>query len=194
VSVPAKKNWRKYLAWSTNVFLAVIVLILLVPSWRIGFQGWYQSWFMDEAVFSDDLRVDIAEATARWALFDTNNQLHPFTEFSGKPIVLSFWATWCPPCRAELPELQKLSEKFGNEVAVIAVTQETIDVINDSGLPDSYDFLYFSQEFPAVFEVTSFPTLVIINASSELVYRQSGAGILDTPENEKFIRSLIVKN
>jgi cytochrome c biogenesis protein CcmG/thiol:disulfide interchange protein DsbE len=41
----------------------------------------------------------------------------------GKPVVLNFWATWCPPCRSEAPELQSASQRYGGQVAVIGVDQ-----------------------------------------------------------------------
>lgn len=41
----------------------------------------------------------------------------------GTPVVLNFWATWCPPCRAELPELSSASERYAGQIAVIGVNQ-----------------------------------------------------------------------
>jgi cytochrome c biogenesis protein CcmG/thiol:disulfide interchange protein DsbE len=45
------------------------------------------------------------------------------SELRGMPVVLNFWATWCPPCRAELPELQAASEKYAGQIAIIGVNQ-----------------------------------------------------------------------
>jgi peroxiredoxin len=42
----------------------------------------------------------------------------------GKPVVLDFWATWCPPCRKLLPSIQKLHDEMGDKVAVIGVNDE----------------------------------------------------------------------
>ncbi len=186
-----KFGWKKVLAWGTNILLVSFFLMLIVPNWRVGFLGWYQSWFLPDAVFSENIHQDIRNETEKWALFDPNDELLAFSELYGKPVVISFWATWCPPCRAELPELADLKEKFGKEISVIAVTEETGETIQKSGLNDDYDFLYFTEAIPSVFNVQSYPRLVIINSKVELIYCQNGAASLDTPENEKFIHKLI---
>jgi thiol-disulfide isomerase/thioredoxin len=41
-----------------------------------------------------------------------------------KPVVLDFWATWCPPCRMEMPLLNQFTETFGEDVAVLSITSE----------------------------------------------------------------------
>lgn len=49
-------------------------------------------------------------------------------DYRGKVIVLNLWATWCPPCREEMPMLERLQERYGNEgVVVIAVSDESTE-------------------------------------------------------------------
>jgi peroxiredoxin len=45
------------------------------------------------------------------------------SDLRGKPVVLNFWATWCPPCRAELPELQAAAERYQGEIVIAGVNQ-----------------------------------------------------------------------
>lgn len=88
--------------------------------------------------------------------------------FQGKVLLLNFWATWCPPCRAELPSLQALPEWFGEEkVAVLALNfQEAGRTVRrfmeSSGLslPVALDA---SGAIARAWGVRAFPTTVVID-------------------------------
>ncbi|UJL48023.1 TlpA family protein disulfide reductase [Virgibacillus sp. NKC19-16] len=63
------------------------------------------------------------------------------SELQGKKVILNFWATWCPPCREEMPEMQEFHEEYGDEVEILAVNltdtetrkQDVVDYINEYG-------------------------------------------------------------
>jgi len=54
-----------------------------------------------------------------WKLRTPDGREVSSTDFAGKVMVVNFWATWCPPCRAEIPDLIELQKKYGNEGLVI---------------------------------------------------------------------------
>jgi cytochrome c biogenesis protein CcmG/thiol:disulfide interchange protein DsbE len=65
-----------------------------------------------------------------FSLTTTSGETFKLSDLRGKPVVLNFWATWCPPCRAELPELQAASQSLGSQVAFVGVDQaETPDQV-----------------------------------------------------------------
>ena len=55
------------------------------------------------------------------ALPDSNGTMHRLAEYRGRPLVLNFWATWCEPCRRELPLLQALHQERGDSVRIVGV-------------------------------------------------------------------------
>lgn len=57
------------------------------------------------------------------SLIGLDGQPFALSDLRGTPVVLNFWATWCPPCRAELPELQAASERLAGQVAIVGVNQ-----------------------------------------------------------------------
>ena len=91
-----------------------------------------------------------------------------FSDFRGKVLVLNFWATWCPPCRAELPTLQALPEWFGeDQVAVLALNfreagRTVRRFLEASGLklPVALDA---SGDIARGWGVRAFPTTVLID-------------------------------
>lgn len=185
---------RKIIDYSLNALLVGIVLILLIPSWRISFQGWFQGLFMPEATFEKQTEEKIPEEAKNWALFDMNDQLHNFRDFGNKPIVLSFWATWCPPCRAELPGLGDLFNQMHQDIHVLAVSEETPEVIQNSGLHEDYPFLYSTTGIPSYYQVDTYPTLLIIDNGGSIVFRQHGASEINTPANRLFLKNLSLEN
>ena len=52
---------------------------------------------------------------------DSNGRMHPLAEYRGRPLVLNFWATWCEPCRREIPLLQALHQERGDSVQIVGV-------------------------------------------------------------------------
>jgi thiol-disulfide isomerase/thioredoxin len=66
-------------------------------------------------------RLTLPEAVA---LPDSNGNIHHLTDYRGHPLVLNFWATWCEPCRREMPLLQALHEQRGAGVQIVGVAMD----------------------------------------------------------------------
>lgn len=60
-----------------------------------------------------------ADKAPDFTLKDINGQTHSLSQYSGKVVLVSFWATWCTPCMAEMPQLQKLYEKYASQGFVV---------------------------------------------------------------------------
>ncbi len=103
-------------------------------------------------------------------------------DFFGKPIVLNFWASWCGPCKMELPDFQDAYEKYAGEVQFLMVNmtdgmQETKEIamkfMEDAGytLPVYYDT---AQDAAYTYTVYSLPTTFFISADGEPVAYAQG--------------------
>lgn len=103
-------------------------------------------------------------------------------EFQGKPLLLNFWATWCPPCRAEMPTLQQLAEIYGPEqLQVLAVNvgegpRRIARYVQASGLNLTV-LLDTHSEIAKAWEASALPTTYLIDAQGRP--RQRVRGELD---------------
>jgi len=72
-------------------------------------------------------RPDAASAILSASFYDLNGQMQHLSQWRNKVIVVNFWATWCPPCRTEIPDFIKLQEKYGKQGLIfvgIAIDQK----------------------------------------------------------------------
>lgn len=70
----------------------------------------------------------------RFYLKDLDGDLHRLKDFRGKVVLLNFWATWCPPCREEMPSMQELHEEYqekGLAVVAVSVDKDSPGVVAD---------------------------------------------------------------
>ena len=111
---------------------------------------------------------------------------------SGKITVLNFWATWCPPCRAEMPELQGFAEVNASSVDFYAVNiQEQAAKVSSFMEQNQYKLpvlLDTDGKVSAAFRITSIPTTVIADKNGTVKFRKSGG--VTASELQEIIKDL----
>ena len=113
----------------------------------------------------------------RIALTDLEGKAIDLSEYKGKTIFLNFWATWCRPCIAEMPDIDEANKILSNEDFVfLAASDESLDKINKYVDEVDYSFRFVRSE-TSVFdmEIMALPTTMIINSDGEIVYNEVGA-------------------
>jgi len=131
-------------------------------------------------------------------LEDIDEYEYDFSEYRGKVVLLNFWATWCPPCRREMPSMERLYKKYQDkDFSVIAVnqmededkifaftgtleTQLTFNILLDTKSTVSRNY-----------DVRGLPTTYLIDKQGRIRYRAVGGREFDHPKVEKIIQSLM---
>lgn len=113
-------------------------------------------------------------------------------DFKGKVIFLNFWATWCKPCIAEMPSIQRAIEKLGSqEVVFLAASDESVEKIEKFktrfGFP--FQFIRVLDDY-ANLEVYSLPTTIIYDRNGDIVINEAGAREWDADDMIEKLSSL----
>ncbi|VBB08248.1 redoxin [Lucifera butyrica] len=96
----------------------------------------------------------------------------------GKPYVINFWASWCPPCRAEFPELEQFYRRDGGKVQFYAVNlQEPAEKVTAFMQQNSYTMPVLLDKdgvVARIFRITAIPTTLIVDSKGIIRYRKTG--------------------
>lgn len=110
-----------------------------------------------------------------------------------KILFVNIWATWCGPCRREMPGLQKLFNKFSKQITFVFVSQEEASVVENFMKEHNYTlptYLTTEKNIPAVFKTDAIPTTFIVAPHGSIVFKEVGAMNWDSPEAVKILRNL----
>jgi thiol-disulfide isomerase/thioredoxin len=123
--------------------------------------------------------IDIGSPVPDFVLSGVQSQKIRLEDFRGKAVILNFWATWCAPCKQEMPLLQKFADTFGTSVVVIGIDsqEQATDVAtylqeNQIQFPVALDL---DGEITRKYQVNGFPTTFFLDQNGILRSEQIGA-------------------
>jgi thiol-disulfide isomerase/thioredoxin len=178
---------------SDFVFIVLIVL-LIIPGTRTELSAFFiKLTSLPPSILDTDEQVMLGTNTATWQLTDKEGDKIMFKELNQKPVFLNIWATWCPPCIAELPGIAELQSEFGDKVNFVILTNENKDVVDAFIKKHNYQDLniYFSGRLPSDFETQSIPATYIIDKNGKLMLSKKGAARWNSSKIKNLLNSLI---
>lgn len=137
---------------------------------------------------SEDSFSENKNLAPNFTVFDLEGNEVNLTDFFGKPIIVNFWASWCGPCKMEMPDFDAAYTTYKDEIEFLMVnmtdgSRETLEKASSFIADSEYTFpVYYDTEYSAVitYSVSSLPTTYFINADGELIAHARGAIDADT--------------
>ncbi|NNK83280.1 MAG: TlpA family protein disulfide reductase [Flavobacteriaceae bacterium] len=162
----------------SNIIFIVILALLLIPQTRKPIQIFINKGLalFGPSVEREANRIKISDYG--WELNDiTTNVKTNFKNSEGKAIVINFWATWCPPCIAEMPSLKKLYVDYKDNVDFYFVSNEKPEVIQAFLEKHDYNFRVHNPltKYPEQFDISSIPRTFLIDKQGTIVIDKTGA-------------------
>ena len=124
---------------------------------------------------------EIGNIIPDFSVTDLNGKSKNIKEFRGKTVMLNFWATWCPPCRAEMPSMEKLWNKSKNKnfvIIAVSVDQSPTSKVAEFIKTNKYTFPVFHDangKLAEMFLIRSIPTTYIVDKSGVILSKTMGA-------------------
>ena len=123
-----------------------------------------------------------ANPAADFTVYNASGAAVKLSDLRGRPVIINFWATWCPPCRAELPYFNKAFGLYGEDVVFLMVdltdgNRETQSGAEEFVAENGYSFpVYFdlTGEAASAYQPYSIPQTVAVNAAGEQVFSRIG--------------------
>ena len=130
-----------------------------------------------------------------FTLPDVDGEVHRLSAYRGKVVVVNFWATWCPPCREEMPSMQRAWEQLQREdVLMLAVNvgedEDTVFQFTANYPVDFPLLLDLDSGVTKAWPVRGLPTTYVVDPRGRLVYRAIGGRAWDEPQLMEAIRGL----
>ena len=150
--------------------------------------------------------VEPGRSAPEFSAFDLDGTPKGMGDYSGKVLLVNIWATWCPPCREEMPSMQRLYEEVGDEgfeilaISIDAPLGET-DLLGRPGgdlrayadsLGLSFTVLHDpSGEVQRTFQTTGVPESFVVDREGVIFKKVAGATAWDAPQNVELIQRLL---
>lgn len=184
-----------------NIIFVGLILLLILPAGRT----WMQQGLMKIGLFKPALEKPAAVTElssnvnyAGVAFSDDNGKVVSIPDLKGKVVFLNFWATWCPPCKAEMPSIQVLKDKFkdNDEVKFLIVEIEgEKEKARDFMRQGEMDLpvYYPESQIPREWLEGAIPTTVILDKTGRIAARHEGMADYSRADVFDFITELTNK-
>lgn len=186
-----------------NIYNAALIVLVLVlafvpPAKALVLEGLMEMGFFKPNVLKkqeQEAMVGLSGIRFR----DVKGKTVDLGDLKGKVIFLNFWATWCPPCLAEMPGVNQLYEKFKNDEEVVFILADADgNLVKAQKFMDKKHYLLpvyrVDSEIPDQLFKGSLPTTVVFDKAGRISYNESGAANYGDANFIKFINRLKTMN
>lgn len=179
-----KKYFREKSAFriTTDLVFYLLILALLLPfSRKHVATGLNKAIMHRPSIIRDSRQVTLTEEDYDWMITGMDGTPVSFSSFRGEVIFLSFWATWCPPCRAEMPNIQRLYDEYGDRISMVLASQEDPGKLQAFLDKNGYNLPVYRlvQNPPEKLMTSSIPTSFLITREGRITVRRTGAARWD---------------
>lgn len=184
--------------------LVILILLMFWPASRAVLQqglmkiGLFKPKVENASTTTDAHTSELAATNEGVTLADVNGKSIHTSELKGKVVFINFWATWCGPCVAEMPSIQKLIAKIGQQddmEFMLVEVEGDMNVAQDFLKKQKLDLPVFvpESEIPSTWMSGAIPATVVLDKHGQRVFTHKGMADYSDPEFVDYLKKLASK-
>ena len=177
-----------------GLFIALLLVIVFVPAAKsLMLQGLMQIGFLQPNITQEQKVISTDLSSIKFK--DAKGAEINLAELNGKVVFINFWATWCPPCLAEMPSINTLHKQFGADNDVVFIMVDA-----DSNFEKSLSYMNKRQYKMPVYAMASsvpenlfkgsLPTTIVFDKKGRIAFHEEGAANYGNKKFVDFIKQL----
>ncbi|MBN8210106.1 TlpA family protein disulfide reductase [Bacillus sp. NTK071] len=129
---------------------------------------------------SEEVGIKEGQIAPNFKLQTLDEETVQLSDYRGERVIINFWATWCPPCRAEIPDFQKLYEKKDVEILAVNLTETEESTEEVKGFIKEFGMTFpvlmdVSSDVSTTYQVRAYPTSYMIDSDGRIQFVAMGA-------------------
>ncbi|HKJ30889.1 MAG TPA: TlpA disulfide reductase family protein [Balneolales bacterium] len=183
---------RDIIEW---IIIIVVGIVLYTTGWYVEVIGQLQRAILWTGIFKPNTHISAPsqkEADYNIPLITFNGQNVSLQQFRGKVIFINFWASWCPPCVAEMPDIYNLYKKVKSpDIAFLMISldsngEKAKKFIKRKGF--TFPTYLLNGPLPSVYSTSAIPTTYVISKSGNIVAERHGMAEYNTASFRDFLK------
>jgi thiol-disulfide isomerase/thioredoxin len=182
---------RELIEW---VVLISVFGILYITGLHTEVLGQLQRAILTTGIISPSVETE-SEIAADYnlRLKDSEGNILDMSALKGKTIFMNYWATWCPPCIAEMPNINNLHAEVNDDVEFLMISlddepQKAIDFVKKKEY--SFPIYFLASSKPSVYSSNAIPSTYVISPEGKIVVSHSGMAKYNSDSFKKYLLSL----
>ena len=189
-----------------KVLILVLAMVVLLAAAGAAYKALSPGVQMDNLATGETVAAEVPEGTEAAAddnlapdftVYDLEGNAHSLSDFRGQPVIVNFWASWCGPCKNEMPNFEEKYKEYGDTIQFLMVnltdgSQETVETAQGYIDGQGYTFpVYFDTDYSGAiaYAVSAVPATYFIDENGSLI--AYGKGSLSQEQLQRGIDMLI---
>lgn len=173
-----------------------LVALVAILYFSGGFK-WIQAQLLGLLASSPEMEEEpigqLAAEDWNWRLRDLEGNFVVLDSFRGKPLIVNRWATWCGPCQAEMPFLESLHQRYGENISMLLISDEEPDILQNWLQKKEYSAPVYrmTESAPAAFRTRSIPATWLVDPKGQIWSKHQGAARWNSSKVEEAIDAML---